>query len=54
MRFNLRLATILHVGCLHFPTLTCAQTIIKLTTASWEYLIVPVSINGSGPYPIPS
>jgi Aspartyl protease len=51
MRLNLPLATILYTGCLAFPTLTFAQTIIKLTTASWGYLIVPVSINGSGPYP---
>ena len=51
MRLNLPLATILYAVCLPFPTLTFAQTIIKLTTASGGYLIVPVSINGSGPYP---
>jgi hypothetical protein len=51
MRLNLPLATILYAVCLAFPTLTFAQTIIKLTTASWGYLIVPVSLNGSGPYP---
>jgi hypothetical protein len=51
MRLYLALATILYAICLPFPTLSCAQTIIKLTTASLGYLIVPVSINGSGPYP---
>ena len=51
MRLNLPLATIMYALCLAFPTLTFAQTVIKLTTASWGYLIVPVSINGSGPYP---
>ncbi len=51
MRLNLPLATILYAICLPFPTLSCAQTIIKLTTVSLGYLIVPVSINGSGPYP---
>jgi hypothetical protein len=51
MRLNIPLATILYAVCLVFPTLTFAQTIIKLTTASWGYLIVPVSINGTGPYP---
>jgi predicted aspartyl protease len=51
MRLNLPLTTILYAVCVAFPTLTFAQTIIKLTTASWGYLIVPVSINGSGPYP---
>jgi Aspartyl protease len=51
MRLSLPLATILYAVCLPFPTLSCAQTIIKLTTASLGYLIVPVSVNGSGPYP---
>jgi hypothetical protein len=51
MRLSLPLATILYSVCLPFPTLSCAQTIIKLTTASLGYLIVPVSVNGSGPYP---
>ena len=51
MRLNLPLATILYAVCLPFPTLSCAQTIIKLTTPSSGYLIAPVSINGSGPYP---
>jgi len=32
-------------------TVTRAQTTIKLGTTSWGYLIVPVAINGSGPYP---
>jgi hypothetical protein len=31
--------------------LCCAQTVIKLGATSWGYLIVPVAINGSGPYP---
>jgi hypothetical protein len=48
---NLPLTTILYAVCLAFPMLSFAQTIIKLTTASRGYLIVPVSINGSGPYP---
>ena len=30
---------------------TRAQTTIKLGASSWGYLIVPVAINGSGPYP---
>ena len=51
MRLNLPLATIMYAVCVAFPTLAFAQTVIKLTTASWGYLIVPVSINGSGPYP---
>src|ERR1700678_1640787 len=51
MRLNLPLAIIMYAVCLAFPTLTFAQTIIKLTTTSCGYLIVPVSINGSGPYP---
>src|SRR5580704_4746681 len=42
---------ILYAVCLPFPTLCCAQTIIKLGATSRGYLIVPVSINGSGPYP---
>jgi hypothetical protein len=51
MRLNLPLTTILYAVCLAFPTLTFTQTIIQLTPAGWGYLIVPVSINGSGPYP---
>jgi hypothetical protein len=42
---------ILYAVCLPFPTLCCAQTIIKLGATSRGYLIVPVAINGSGPYP---
>jgi hypothetical protein len=49
MRLNLCRAIILYAVRLAFATLTCAQTIIKLTTAGWGYLIVPVSINGSSP-----
>ena len=51
LRLYLPLAAILYAICLPFPTLCCAQTIIKLGAASWGYLIVPVAINGSGPYP---
>jgi hypothetical protein len=51
MRLNLPLASILYAVCLAFPTLTRAQTIIRLTSVSLGYLIVPVYIDGSGPYP---
>jgi hypothetical protein len=50
MRLNLPLIIILYALYLPFPTVTRAQTTIKLGASSWGYLIVPVSINGSGPY----
>jgi hypothetical protein len=50
-RHTLRTWAILYAICLPFPALCCAQTIIKLGATSWGYLIVPVAINGSGPYP---
>jgi hypothetical protein len=51
MRLYLPLVAILYAIGLPFPTLCCAQTTIKLDATSWGYLIVPVVINGSGPYP---
>jgi len=51
MPLNVPLITFICSVCLTLPTVTRAQTTIKLGAANSGYLIVPVAINGSGPYP---
>lgn len=50
MRLNPFATTFLCAVCLLLPGFSCAQTVTQLRTIDRGYLVVQVSINGSGPY----
>ena len=50
MRLNRFATTFLRAMCLFLPVFSRAQTVTQLRATDRGYLVVQVSINGSGPY----